>query len=65
MPTVTACGPGTLRIEVDDTGAGEPQLRTPDSTGGRGLILIDRLAAAWAHTRHHGHKTVWTEVALA
>ncbi|MEU7629594.1 ATP-binding protein [Nocardia sp. NPDC049220] len=53
-----------LRIEVDDTGPDDPHLRIPDHTGGRGMILIDRLATAWACTRHHGHKTVWAEVAL-
>lgn len=53
-----------LRIEVDDTAPGLPHLRTPDNTGGRGVILIDLLAAAWAFTRHPGHKTVWAEVAL-
>ncbi|WP_406230010.1 ATP-binding protein [Nocardia sp. NBC_01009] len=53
-----------LRIEVDDTGPGVPHLRTPDGTGGRGMILIDRLATAWAYARYHGHKTVWAEIAV-
>jgi anti-sigma regulatory factor (Ser/Thr protein kinase) len=53
-----------VRIEVDDTGPGDPYLRTPDRTGGRGMVLIDRLATAWAHSRSHGHKTVWAEVGV-
>lgn len=47
-----------VRIEVDDTGPGVPRLRAPDSTGGRGMILVDRLATAWACTTHHDRKTV-------
>ncbi|WP_194837254.1 ATP-binding protein [Nocardia sp. XZ_19_369] len=53
-----------LRIEVDDTGPGRPHPRTPDRAGGRGLILIECLATAWATIRHHGHKTVWAEIEL-
>ncbi|WP_162958251.1 ATP-binding protein [Nocardia yunnanensis] len=53
-----------VRIEVDDTGPGMPRLRAPDGTGGRGMILIDRLATAWACTARHDHKTVWAELAL-
>ncbi|WP_405138731.1 ATP-binding protein [Nocardia sp. NBC_01388] len=53
-----------LRIEVDDTGPGDPRPRPPDGTGGRGILLIDRLATAWAHNRHHDHKTVWAEIAV-
>ncbi|MGF6886008.1 hypothetical protein ABIA39_007479 [Nocardia sp. GAS34] len=53
-----------VRIEVDAIGPGDPQLRTPDATGGRGMMLIDRLSTTWACTRHHGRKTVWAEVPL-
>lgn len=53
-----------LRIEVDDASPDQPRMRTPDSTGGRGLILVDRLATAWG-VQHHAHrKTVWAELAL-
>ncbi|WP_067823885.1 ATP-binding protein [Nocardia inohanensis] len=54
-----------VRIEVDDTGPDTPHLRTPDGTGGRGLILVDALATAWACNRHHDRKTVWAELVLA
>jgi two-component sensor histidine kinase len=53
-----------LRIEVDDTSPQDPEIRTPDHTGGRGLILVDRLASRWGFTHHHDHKTVWAELTL-
>lgn len=53
-----------LRIEVDDTSPQAPRIRTPDHTGGRGLILVDRLASRWGFTHHYGHKTVWAELTL-
>ncbi|WP_063016395.1 ATP-binding protein [Nocardia nova] len=54
-----------LRIEVDDTGHGNPRPRAPDHTGGRGMILIDLLATAWGCTRFPEHKTVWATLTLA
>jgi anti-sigma regulatory factor (Ser/Thr protein kinase) len=51
-----------LRAEVTDMGPGEPHLRTPDSTGGRGLLLVDRLANAWGVHWFGRHKTVWAEM---
>lgn len=53
-----------LRIEVEDTAPGQPRIRTPDDTGGRGLIMVDQLAAAWGVQRYPHHKTVWAELAL-
>ncbi|WP_158854795.1 ATP-binding protein [Saccharothrix deserti] len=53
-----------LRVEVDDTSPRRPHLRTPDASGGRGLLVVDRLASAWGVQRHIGHKTVWAELAL-
>jgi two-component sensor histidine kinase len=53
-----------LRIEVDDASPAPPYIRTPDSTGGRGLVLVNRLASAWGVQRHTHHKTVWAELAL-
>lgn len=53
-----------LRIEVDDASPAQPRMRTPDSTGGRGLVLVDRLATAWGVQRHAHHKTVWAEFVL-
>ncbi|MEV0334106.1 ATP-binding protein [Nocardia sp. NPDC050717] len=56
--------PRQVRVEVDDTGPGTPRPRAPQGTGGRGLILVDRLATAWACTAGRGHKTVWAELDL-
>ncbi|MGB3440508.1 MAG: ATP-binding protein [Actinophytocola sp.] len=53
-----------LRTEVTDTGRGEPHLRTPDNSGGRGLLLVDRLANVWGVRWFPGHKTVWAEVLM-
>jgi two-component sensor histidine kinase len=53
-----------VRIEVDDASPAQPAQRTPDRTGGRGLILVDRLASSWGVRNHPGHKTVWAELAL-
>lgn len=53
-----------LRIEVDDAAPAQPRMRTPDNTGGRGLVLVDRLASAWGVLRHAHHKTVWAEMVL-
>lgn len=54
-----------LRVEVSDDSDAMPAIRTLDRDveGGRGLALIDTLAAAWgADPEPHG-KTVWFELA--
>ncbi|MEU8897205.1 ATP-binding protein [Nocardia sp. NPDC048505] len=56
--------PERLRIEVDDAGAAAPRLRTPDDRGGRGILLLDRIALAWGVITGTGCKTVWAELAL-
>lgn len=53
-----------VRIEVDDTSARQPRMRIPDRSGGRGLMLVDRLASSWGVCNHADHKTVWAELAL-
>ncbi|GAB6985848.1 response regulator [Nocardioides pyridinolyticus] len=56
-----------LRIEVDDTGVGtpEPQPLTEDEEHGRGLHLVDALAASWGmESAASGGKRVWAELAL-
>jgi anti-sigma regulatory factor (Ser/Thr protein kinase) len=56
-----------IRVEATDRGAGEPRMRTPGPTdpNGRGLQIIDMLAAAWGVQRTSGHgKTVWLTVTL-
>lgn len=53
-----------LRIEVTDSGPGQPRMITPHHAGGRGLRLVDRLASSWGVRRHADGKTVWAEVHL-
>ncbi|MCE6996144.1 ATP-binding protein [Saccharothrix sp. S26] len=53
-----------LRIEVDDTSVGQPRIRRPDTSGGRGMIIVGALATAWGVVRHPDHKTVWAELEL-
>lgn len=54
-----------LRIEVDDTAEAGPVKRTPDHTGGLGLLLVERLALAWGTRLRRTHKTVWAELDLS
>lgn len=62
---LTLIGEGRgLRAEVTDAGPGEPRFRTPDNTGGRGLMLVDRLATAWGVHWFPGYKTVWAELLM-
>ena len=59
--------PMALRIEVDDAGAGtpEPQPLTETEEHGRGLHLVDALAASWGmESGDGGGKRVWAELAL-
>lgn len=48
-----------VTVAVSDGGASEPRLRDPDTTGGRGLLLVDRLCRAWGVSRHDEGKLVW------
>jgi anti-sigma regulatory factor (Ser/Thr protein kinase) len=54
------------RVAVSDQGTAVPVVRrvAPLSVGGRGMLLIDRLASAWG-VENHGTtgKTVWFHVA--
>ncbi|MGW6461759.1 ATP-binding protein [Streptomyces sp. NPDC055078] len=57
--------PGGVRIEVLDASAERPLLLAPraDSPGGRGLLIVDELAARWGVTdRRDGGKAVWAEL---
>ncbi|MGV9408990.1 ATP-binding protein [Nocardia sp. NPDC003693] len=56
--------PPRLRVEVDDSHPGVPVARTPDRTGGRGIILVNCLATDWGCVRGSDIKTVWAELAL-
>lgn len=51
-----------IRVEVSDTSPRPPQIDPPNLTGGRGLQLVDTLAARWGTDRRPAGKTVWFEV---
>ena len=64
LEVVVRCGDDRVRIEVHD---GNPQLpvrkhySTMSGTG-RGLMLVERMAAAWGSDRTPGGKAVWFEL---
>lgn len=55
---------GGARIEVGDGSSWPPTPRvaTPDASGGRGLILVEALAAKWGVSPTSEGKTVWAEI---
>ncbi|MGD9481834.1 ATP-binding protein [Streptomyces sp. TRM70308] len=56
--------PGLVRVEVSDTHPGHPVRRVPqpEEDHGRGLLLVDALAARWGVRDRVGPgKTVWAE----
>lgn len=58
----------SLRVEVHDARGGEPpRLRraAPESTNGRGMMIVDALAARWGWSEFGGEKQVWFELDLA
>jgi serine/threonine-protein kinase RsbW len=59
--------PGGLRVAVTDESPGLPvaSKARPSALGGRGVMLIDRLASAWGVEGHSAAgKTVWFQVDL-
>ncbi len=54
----------TVRVEVDDHGGGQPQMRhaAPEDLSGRGLRLVDELARGWGSSKVGGGTSVWFEV---
>ena len=56
--------PDRIRVEVHDTDPTLPTQREPDaaSASGRGLLLLERLAASWGVEAADDGKTVWFEV---
>jgi CheY-like chemotaxis protein/anti-sigma regulatory factor (Ser/Thr protein kinase) len=54
-----------IRIEVGDANEVHPtpQQSPPDATSGRGLDLVERVAAAWGVMARAGGKVVWFEIA--
>jgi anti-sigma regulatory factor (Ser/Thr protein kinase) len=56
---------GEIRVEVRDTGRGQPVLRspTPIEPSGRGLRIVDALSRAWGSMDSPEGKTVWFTLA--
>jgi anti-sigma regulatory factor (Ser/Thr protein kinase) len=55
-----------VRIATSDDAPGVPakQHPGPDNSHGRGLLIVDALAARWGVHREHGGKTVWADIVL-
>ena len=56
-----------LRVEVHDARCGEPpRLRPtlPESSHGRGMMIVDALAHRWGWSEFGGEKQVWFELDL-
>lgn len=53
-----------LRVEVSDDSSDMPRIRhaRADAEDGRGLALVQMLAAAWGADSRPGGKTVWFEL---
>ena len=58
---------GTVTVRVRDADTGPLVMRAGGGSeldeGGRGLLLVDRLAQAWGTEHHAGRKTVWFRLA--
>jgi anti-sigma regulatory factor (Ser/Thr protein kinase) len=55
-----------VRVAVtDDDAAHEPEVQHPgpEDTNGRGLLLVDRLAAVWGSNQAGSRKSVWFTLA--
>ena len=63
--TITYLGP-LVRVEVHDGSSRLPSRRTPtdDDVGGRGIALIDDLAAGWGTTATATGKRTWFELGV-
>ena len=59
-------GGGVFRVEVTDGSTARPVLRDvpTHALSGRGVMLIDRLSAAWGVDARDDSKTVWFDVAI-
>ncbi len=54
---------GVVRVTVEDPASEQPVLQTPsvDAIGGRGLMLVEALAARWGSVPTDRGKLVWFE----
>jgi anti-sigma regulatory factor (Ser/Thr protein kinase) len=58
------CADGPVRVEVRDRSARLPEMRehAPDEAQGRGLEIVDALAARWGSVHDGDGKAVWFEI---
>jgi anti-sigma regulatory factor (Ser/Thr protein kinase) len=66
LVSVAFTGDGVL-VAVEDGGSAKvPNVRRPgdDETSGRGLLLVDELAAQWGFERLTGGTMVWFELVV-
>jgi len=54
--------PRFVTIAVKDGSAVEPRRRTPDLSGGRGLLLVEAMAHSWGWLPVDGGKVVWASL---
>ncbi|MFF9507977.1 ATP-binding protein [Streptomyces sp. NPDC014724] len=52
-------GGAVLRVEVHDSGGGQPGVREPDGESGRGLLLVEAVADRWGVGERSPGKVVW------
>lgn len=64
LPGVEASGEAVVRLEVADRSGRAPVPRCVDgeSTGGRGLALVDGLADRWGWSAEGAGKRIWCEL---
>ncbi|WKX11540.1 ATP-binding protein [Streptomyces sp. NL15-2K] len=53
-----------VRVEVHDSGRGEPRVADEADEGGRGLLLVAALADKWGVGERKPGKVVWAECAM-
>ena len=51
-----------VRVAVDDTNPSLPRVRPPDGVSGRGLHLMERVAACWGIDAAPVGKSVWFQI---
>jgi hypothetical protein len=61
---IAARTPDGVRIEVEDEAPGAVEAGSLETAGerGRGLALVNALAACWGVDQHDGGKSVWFEL---
>jgi len=52
----------TVELGVTDGSSVLPSRRDATEDGGRGLLIVERLSAAWGTGDHHGGKRVWARL---